>query len=324
MERDAKATALAITPGPEMPRTAEPTVGAPCVSKYRQSRFTPQDDQWLLRSSSFEELRATIRALAAEAYYSERVVKRRAQKLGVWKKLAPARKQISVKERLAIKTLLRLSNSKEDLLAKVAAKLRVETEDARRLLYRDPALKESLMEGTYSLREVAEGLCMRPGRIRQTIEEGKLRAKRLQKSGKLYITSDSISGFVQTEPRTIDWDRCLKKSPWLKDILESAREEELALLLCVSKRKIQSWSEKGFLSLSFDAGRIGDLFADEPVYRFLDEYPDLVDVSKCAAKSPEWFGRYAEVQGRYPKKNAAGGEGYWDPGSRYYLAFGRR
>ncbi|MGH9655987.1 MAG: hypothetical protein ACRD6B_21290 [Bryobacteraceae bacterium] len=296
-----------------------------CSSKYRQSRFTPRDDQWLLRSSSPEELQATIHALAAEAHYSERAVKRHAQKLGIWDKLVSPRRQITVKERMAIKAILRFSNSKEELLAKVAGKLGIAIEDARRLLYRDPTLKESLIEGTYSLREVADGLCMRPFRIKQIVEEGKLRAKRLKKVGKLFITSDSISDFVRKEPRRIDWNRCLKKSPWLNDILESAREDELALLLCVSKRKIQSWIENGFLSLSFDPSRIGDFFGDEPVYRFLDEYPELIDVAKCAGESPEWFARYARVRGRYRKKNTEADSGrYSDRESRYYLALDRR
>ncbi len=216
------------------------------LPKYRQSRFTPHDDQRLLRSSSFEELQATIRAVAAEAHYSERAVKRHAQKLGIWDKLVSPRRQITAKERMGIKALLRFSNSNEELLVKLAAKLEIGTEDARRLLYRDSVLKESLIEGTYSLREVADGLCMRPGRIKQIIDEGKLRAKRLQKSGKLFITSDSISAFVQTEPRMINWDRCFKKSLWLKDILESTREEELAVLLCVPKERFNRGSKMGF------------------------------------------------------------------------------
>lgn len=296
-----------------------------CSSKYRQSRFTPRDDQWLLRSNSLEELQATIRALAAETHYSERAVKRHAQKLGVWDKLVLPRRQITVKERMMIKALLRFSNSKEELLAKVAGKLGITMADARRLLYRDPALKESLIEGTYSLREVAVGLCMRPFRIKQIVEEGKLRAKRLKKSGKLFITSDSISDFVRKEPRRIDWNRCLKKSPWLNDILDSAREDELALLLCVSKRKIQSWIENGFLILSFDPSRIDGFFGDEPVYRFLDQHPELIDMAKCAGKSPDWFARYTKVQGRYRKKNTDADNGrYSDRESRYYLALGRR
>lgn len=265
-----------------------------------------------------------IRAVAGEAHYSERAVKRHAQKLGIWAQFAPPRRQITVKERVGIKPLLRVCNTKEQLLEKIAAKLRIDIEDARRLLYRDATLSESLREGTYSLREVAEGLCMRPARVRQIIEEGRLRMKQLQKSGKLFITSESISDFVRTEPRTIDWQRCLRKSLWLKDILESTRQEELAVLLCVSKRKIQSWIENDFLTISFDPDRVSELFGDESVYRFLDEYPGLVDLAKCSAKSPDWFARYAEVQGRYRKIPIPHNDRDADRESHYYLALGRR
>ena len=49
--------------------------------------------------------------------------------------------------------------------------------------------------GTYSAREVAEGFCIGRDRLKQLIESGALRAKRLQRSGKLRISSDADRRF---------------------------------------------------------------------------------------------------------------------------------
>jgi hypothetical protein len=95
----------------------------------------------------------------------------------------------------------------------------------------------------------------------------------------------------------------MKKSPWLKDFLESQRVKELVPLLCVTDKTIRSWMEKGFLQLPFNLEGISDLFADEPIFRFLDEHPGNIDLSKCSAKHPEWFAKYAAVKGRYAKKH---------------------
>lgn len=291
----------------------------------KRYHFLPTDDRLLLGAPSFEELQAATRAIAEEANYPLQAVVRRAKSLGVWGKLASPRRQFTIREKTEIRRLLSRCNTTAELLSEVAATLGVEREQALRLLYRDPLLKESLAEGTYTLREVAQGLCMRPARIRILIDQGLLRAKQLQPLGKIFITSDSISSFVATYPRRIDWDRCMGKSPWLRDILETARVKELAELLCVSERKIQSWMRLDFLTLPFEQGRLRDLFGDESIYRFLDEYPQLVDFSECSAKSPDWFARYERVRGRYPAKREVGekkreAEG----GTHYHFALRRQ
>ncbi len=269
----------------------------------KRYRFLPTDDRLLLGANSFEELQSAMRAIAQEANYPVHAVIRRAKSLGIWDKFACPRRQFTIREKIEIRRLLSRCNTKAELLSEIAAALHVEKERTLRLLYRDPMLKESLAEGTYTLREVAQGLCMRPAGIKQLIDQGLLRAKQLQPLGKIFITSDSISGFVTTYPRRIDWERCMAKSPWLRDILESARVKELADLLCVSERKIQSWIRMGFMTLAFTEGRIRDLFGDESIYRFLDEYPQLVDFRKCSAKSPDWFARYERVRGAVSQEN---------------------
>lgn len=295
------------------------------LQENKRYHFLPTDDRLLLGATSFEDLQSAMRAIAEEANYPLQAVARRAKSLGVWGKLVSPRRQFTIREKTEIKRLLSRCNTTAELLSDIAATLRVEKEHALRLLYRDPMLKESLAEGTYTLREVAQGLCMRPARVRELIDQGLLRAKQLQPLGKIFITSDSISGFVKTYPRRIDWERCMGKSPWLRDILESARVKELAELLCVSERKIQSWMRLSFLTLPFDQGRIRDLFGEEPIYRFLDEYPQLVDFSRCSAKSPEWFARYERVRGRYPKKSEVGEkERDAESESHHYFALRRR
>ncbi|MGH9771873.1 MAG: hypothetical protein ACRD4Q_09275 [Candidatus Acidiferrales bacterium] len=292
-------------------------------SEIKRYRFLPTDDRLLLGTSSFEDLQSAMRTIAEEANYPLHAVVRRAKSLGIWGKLACPRRQFTIREKTEVRRLLSRCNTKTELLSEVAAALHVERERALRLLYRDSMLKESLAEGTYTLREVAQGLCMRPASIKQLIDQGFLRARQLQPLGKIFITSDSISSFVTTYPRRIDWERCMAKSPWLRDILESARIKELSDLLCVSERKIQSWIRMGFLKLAFAEGRIGDLFGDESIYRFLDEYPQLVDFGECSAKSPGWFTRYERVRGRYPKKAEAGESGR-DAGSEPHHYFALR
>jgi len=295
------------------------------LPKRGRYHFLPTDDRRLFGATSFEELQSAIKAIAGEANYPLQAVVRRARRLGVWGKLVSPRRQFTIREKTEVRRLLSRCNTKTDLLSEVAATLRVEKEHVLRLLYRDPMLKESLTEGTYTLREVAQGLCMRPAGIKQLITQGLLRAKQLQPLGKIFITSDSISSFVTMYPRRIDWDRCMGKSPWLRDILETARVKELAELLCVSERKIQSWMRLDFLTLPFDQGGLRDLFGDESIYRFLDEYPQLVEFSECSAKSPDWFARYERVRGRYPAKREVGekkrdAEG----GSHYHFALRRQ
>ena len=153
------------------------------------------------------------------------------------------------------------------------------------------------------MREVAYGLCMRKAAVRQLVEGGVLRATRLQESGKLYISSESIAALAREHPRIIDWDRCMRRSPWLKDTLETVRIAELSKLLCVSKKSVRAWISNGFFRWPFNP-KASDILADEPVFRFLDEYPDLVDLAKCARLSSDWFARYKRVRGRYPKKTA--------------------
>jgi hypothetical protein len=289
------------------------------LPKYKRYHFLPTDDRQLLAATSFEELRCAIRAVAQETNYPLRIVSRRAKKLGIWNQFASPRRQFTIREKTEVKRLLRRCHPKAELLSEVAATLRVSQETALRLLYRDPLLKESLTEDTYTLREVAQGLCLRPKTVKQWIDEGLLRAKQLRPLGRILIPSDAISDFVTQYPRRISWDRCLQKSLWLKDILETARVKELAALLCVAEKTVRSWMQRGYLILSFHQNRIADFFGDEPVYQFLDEHSDLIDLTKCSAQSPDWFARYKKVQGQYPRKKDVR-EGDADLLPHHYLA----
>lgn len=220
-----------------------------------------------------------------------------AKALGLWNKF-----EVPQLEDPAIVRLLSTSVTQEDPLDAIATQLRITKTAARRRIYRSDNCVESLGSGTYSAREVAEGFCIRRSRLKQLIESGDLRAKRLQRSGKLRISSDAIVNFVRERPREIPWSLCLKKSLWLRDILESTRYQELSALLCVSPKSLRSWVERGTLQLRFDSNNVAEFFSDEPVYRLLDEYPDLVDMRKCMAAHPEWFARYEAVRGWYPKR----------------------
>jgi hypothetical protein len=139
-------------------------------------------------------------------------------------------------------------------------------------------------------------------RAKQLILEGILRAKQFQASGKLRISSDSIPELVRTHPRLIDWDRCMKKSLWLMEILESVRIEELAELLLIPQKTVRAWFENGLLKLPRNQERISDLFGDEPVFRFLDKYPDWVDLARCTENITEWFAKYECMKGRFLRK----------------------
>jgi hypothetical protein len=238
-----------------------------------------------------------ISSIAQETRFPRRNVVNHTKTLGLWNKF-----QVPQLEDPAIVRLFSTSATHEDALDAIATRLRISKTAARRRIYRSDDCVESLGEGTYSAREVAEGFCIRRSRLKQLIESGALRAKRLQRSGKLRISSDAIVDFVREHPREIPWSRCLKKSLWLRDILESARYQEVSAILCVSPKSLRSWVERGILQLRFDCNNVAEFFSDEPVYRLLDEYPDLVDMRKCMAAHPEWFARYEAVRGRYPKR----------------------
>jgi hypothetical protein len=282
-------------------RPASPQAGslaeAPFTSKRRRCNFTPKDDQRLRACRSRLELLAVISSIAQETGFSRRNIVNHAKTLGVWNKF-----EVPQLEDSAIVRLFSSSATQEDPLDAVATQLRISKTAARRRIYRSDNCAESLVGGTYSAREVAEGFCIGRDRLKQLIESGALRAKRLQRSGKLRISSDAIIDFVREHPREISWSRCLKKSLWLRDILESARYQEVSALLCVSPKSLRSWVERGILSLRFDCNNVAEFFSDEPVYRLLDEYPELVDMPKCIAADPEWFARYEAVRGRYPKR----------------------
>lgn len=282
-------------------RPASPQAGSlaetPFTSKRRRCNFTPKDDQRLRACRSRQELLAVISSIAQETGFSRRNVVNHAKTLGVWSKFEAPQLKDS-----AIVRLFSSSATQEDPLDAVATQLRISKTAARRRLYRSEDCAESLIGGTYSAREVAEGFCIRRSRLKQLIESGALRAKRLQRSGKLRISSDAVVGFVREYPREIPWSRCLTKSLWLRDILESARYQEVSAILCVSPKSLRSWVERGILRLRFDCKNLGEFFSDEPVYRLLDEYPELVDMPKCIAAHPEWFALYEAVRGRYPKR----------------------
>ena len=267
--------------------------------KYKRCRFTPMDDRRLRECKSYSELLETIRAIVTETGYPRRSVVRRAKTLGVWQKWTLPRQQQRQQDRATLERLLARRNTKTDVISTIASNFGIERSVAQRRVYR---ITPSLNEGAYSLREVAQGLCMRKAAVRQLVEEGVLRATQVQESGKLYISSESIAVLAREHSRIIDWDRCMQRSPWLKDTLETVRVAELSKLLCNSKKTIRSWINNGFLRLPFNPRRVSDIFADEPVFRFLDEYPDLVDLAKCTRLSPDWFAKYQKVKGRYPRR----------------------
>jgi len=246
---------------------------------------------------SRQELLAVIRSLVQEKQFARRSVVNRAKALGVWNKFHQPPLPDS-----AILRLLSSSATQQDPLAAVATELRISKTAARSRIYRSDHCVESLVGSTYSAREVSEGFCIRRSRLTKLIASGALRATKLQGSGKLRISWDAIADFVHEYPREIPWSRCLEKSLWLKDILETTRYQEVSAILCVSPRSLRSWVERGVLELRFDCINVAEFFSDEPVCRLLDEYPDLVDLSKCATAHPEWFARYEAVRGRYPKR----------------------
>jgi hypothetical protein len=159
-----------------------------------------------------------IAAIVQESNYSRRSVVNHSKDLGVWCKFQQSRTECE----LSIVRLLSSSATQEDPLDVIATKLRITKAAARRRIYRDDECVESLVGGTYSAREVAEGFCIRRSTLSALVQSGLLRAKQLQRTGKLRISSDAIVDFVLAYPRQIQWSRCLEKSSWLRDILESA------------------------------------------------------------------------------------------------------
>ena len=273
-------------------------VATPTLPSKRQCcNFTPKEDQRLRACRSRQELLAAISGIVQETGYLRRNVVNHAKALGLWNKFQVPQLQDS-----AIVHLFSSSGIQEDLLDSIATQLRISKPAARRRVYRSNDFAECLLGGTYSAREVSEGFCIRRSRLKALIQSGALRAKRLQRSGKLRISSDAIVDFVREHPREIAWSLCLRKSVWLRDVLESTRYQEVSALLCVSPKSLRSWVERGILQLRFDCNNVAEFFSDEPVYRLLDEYPDLVDMSKCVTLHPEWFARYEAVRGRYPKR----------------------
>ena len=273
---------------------------APSSPKRQRCYFAPGDDQKLRACRSRSELLEVIAELVRDTNYSRRSVVRHTKELGVWEKFhAPRSIDVSIAR------LLNNSASQNDPLTVVATKLDITKSAARRRLYRDDDCVESLVGGTYSVREVSEGFCMRRATLSALVQSGVLRAKQLQGNGKWRISSDAIVKFALEHPRQIPWSRCLERSPWLRDILESTRYQQVAGILGISPKTLRSWIERGILHLKFDPENIQDLFSDEPLYRMLDEYPELIDTSRCVAISAEWFRRYEAVRGRYPKRSLA-------------------
>ncbi len=268
--------------------------------RRQRCHFAPSDDQRLLTCTSRSELLEVIAAIVRDSNYSRRNVVYHAKELGVWEKFQTPR-SVDV----SIVRLLSNSTPHEDPLAVIATKLHISRAAARLRLYRDDNCVESLVGGTYSAREVAEGFCMRRSTLSALVQSGVLRARQLQRTGKLRISSDAIVDFVLEHPRQIQWSRCLEKSFWLRDILESSRYQQVASILCVSQKTLRSWIERGWLDLKFDSQNIHKLFSDEPVYRMLDEYPELTDIARCVAANPEWFRRYEAVRGRYSRRSLA-------------------
>ena len=265
--------------------------------KRQRCYFAPSDDQRLRACRSRSELLEVIRIITRDSNYSRRNVVNHAKELGVWDKFQAPRS-----DNVSIIRLLSNSAPQEDPLAVIATKLQITRAAARLRIYRDDDCVETLVGGTYSAREVAEGLCISRSTLSALVRSGVLRAKRLQLTGKLRISSDAIVGFVLAYPRRIEWSRCFERSSWLRDIIESFRYHEAAAILCVSPKTLRSWIERGILHLKFEPQNAGHLFSDEPLYRMLDEYPELIKMSKCVAANPEWFARYEVVRGRYPKQ----------------------
>jgi len=266
-------------------------------TKWQKCHFTPKDDQRLRACRSREELLAVISSIALESQFSRRNVVNHAKTLGLWNKF-----QAPQVEDSAMVRFFSGSNAKEAPVDAIATQLGISKTAARRRIYRSEQCAEFIIGTTYSAREVAEGFCIGRNRLKKLIESGALRAKRLQHPGKLRISSDAIVNFVRDHPREIPWSRCVKKSLWLRDILESTRYQEISAILCVSAKSLRSWVERGILQLRFDSNNVAEFFSDEPVYRLLDEYPDLVDTRKCMSADPAWFARYEEVRGRYAKR----------------------
>jgi hypothetical protein len=288
-----------MPPRPASPRAGPvPTPELSALSKkWQKCHFTPKDDQQLRACRSRQELLAAISRIVLDTNFSRRNVVNHAKTLGLWNKFQTPKLEDS-----AIARLFSGSGNEEDPLDLIAAKLCITKNAARRRIYRSENCAESIVGATYSGREVAEGFCIGRDRLKKLIESGALRATRLQRSGKLRISSDAVVDFVREHPREIPWSRCLNKSLWLRDILESTRYQEVSAILCVSPRSLRSWVERGILRLRFDCNNVPDFFSDEPLYRLLDEYPDLIDIRKCMAADPEWFVRYVAVRGRYAKR----------------------
>jgi transposase len=257
----------------------------------------PKDDQQLRACRSREELLAVISSIAVESQFSRRNVVNHAKALGLWNKF-----QAPQLEDSAMVRFFSSSATKDAPLEAIATQLGISKTAARSRIYRSDHCAEFIVGTTYSAREVAEGFCIGRNRLKKLIESGALRAKRLQHPGKLRISSEAIVKFVRDHPREIPWSRCLKKSLWLRDILESTRYQEISAILCVSPKSVRSWMERGILRVRFDCNNVAEFFSDDPVYRLLDEYPELVDMQKCMAANPEWFARYEPVRGRYAKR----------------------
>jgi hypothetical protein len=281
---------------PQYSASAAARSPAPARRKRRRCIFAPADDQKLRDCTSRAELLNAISAIVRETNYSRRSVIRRAKKLGIWSKFA----RELPGERISIARLLSKHAMGEDPVTAIASRLHITKAAARLRIYRDEDCLQYLTDGTYSVRELAEGFCVRQLTISTWIRSGLLSARRLQPRGKLRISSDAIVEFVLAYPRLIPWDKCLAKSSWLRDVLEDTRYQQVAALLCVSAKTLRTWVERGMLRFQFDPENIGKLWSDGPVYRFLDEYPDLIDLPKCAAQNPEWFVHYAKVRGTYP------------------------
>lgn len=288
-----------MPPRPASPRAGPvPTPELPALlTKWQRCHFTPKDDQQLRACRSREELLAAISRIVLETNFSRRNVVNHAKTLGLWNKF-----QAPQLEDSAMVRLFSSSATKDAPLDAIATQLGISKTAARSRIYRSGHCAEFIVGTTYSAREVAEGFCIGRDRLKKLIESGALRAKRLQRSGKLRISSDSIVDFVREHPREIPWSRCLKKSLWLRDVLEGTRYQELSAILYVSAKSLRSWVERGILQLRFDSNHVAEFFSDEPVYRLLDEYPELVDMRKCIEAHPEWFARYETVRGRYQKR----------------------
>jgi hypothetical protein len=140
----------------------------PSRRKRRRCYFSPSDDQRLRACRSREELLDVIAAIVQESNYSRRSVVNHAKDLGVWCKFQEPKAECE----LSILRLLGSSATQEDPLDVIAAKLRITRAAARRRIYRDDECVESLVGGTYSAREVAEGFCIRRSTLSALIQSG--------------------------------------------------------------------------------------------------------------------------------------------------------